>query len=88
MNILLTNDDGIYAPGLKVAQGIANSIAGKNGKVITVAPASEQSGVAHSISYVRPSLIEKIEPDFYKVEGTPADCVLAGLYHVMIKVVN
>ena len=85
MNILLTNDDGIYAPGLKIAQGIANSIAGKNGKVITVAPASEQSGVAHSISYVRPSLIEKIEPDFYKVEGTPADCVLAGLYHVMIE---
>ena len=69
MNILLTNDDGIHAPGLKIARKIASSIAGKGGKVIIVAPASEQSGVAHSISYVRPSLIEKIEKNIYSIEG-------------------
>ncbi len=83
MNILLTNDDGIHAPGLKIAKDIASSIAGKGGKVIIVAPSSEQSGVAHSISYVRPSLIEKIEKNTYSVEGTPADCVLAGIDYVM-----
>ena len=83
MNILLTNDDGIYAPGLKIAREIASSIAGKGGKVIIVAPASEQSGVAHSISYVRPSLIEQIEKNTYSVEGTPADCILAGIDYAM-----
>ncbi len=83
MQILLTNDDGIFAPGLKVAQDVALSLAGEKGKVITVAPSSEKSGVAHSTSYIRPSLIEKIGENSFSVEGTPADCVLAGIHYVM-----
>ena len=83
MNILLTNDDGINAPGLKVAQEIANSLAGTAGQVTTVAPSSEKSGVAHSTSYIRPCLIEKIGEKSYSLEGTPADCILAGIYYVL-----
>ena len=83
MRILVTNDDGINAPGLTVAKNIAREIAGVNGEVITIAPATEQSGVGHCISYIRPTLIEKRSENEYSVEGSPADCVLAGLYHVL-----
>ena len=50
MRILITNDDGINAPGLAVAEAIAREIAGPKGEVWVVAPAFEQSGVAHKIS--------------------------------------
>ena len=83
MKILVTNDDGISAPGLRIAHDIAETLAGNEGQVIIVAPSSEKSGVAHSTSYIRPSLIEKIAENSYSVEGTPADCVLAGIYYVM-----
>ena len=82
-SILVTNDDGINAPGLKVAEEIALAIAGETGEVITVAPTVDQSGVGHSISYLRPSLIHRYSNSRFSVEGTPADCVLAGIYHVM-----
>ena len=83
LSILVTNDDGINAPGLKVAEEIALAIAGKTGEVITVAPAVDQSGVGHSISYLRPSLIHQYSNSRFSVEGTPADCVLAGIYYLM-----
>ena len=84
MQILITNDDGINAPGLKIAHEIAKKIIGKNsGKITIVAPSNEQSGVSHSISYVRPSLIQKVDKNKYSLEGTPADCVLAALNYVM-----
>ena len=54
MRILITNDDGITAPGLKVLAGIAAELAGPDGEVWTVAPAFEQSGVGHCINYVAP----------------------------------
>lgn len=81
--ILLTNDDGINAPGLMVAEEIALEIAGSKGEVITVAPAVDQSGVGHSVSYLRPSLINKLSDTRYSIEGTPADCILAGIHHIM-----
>ncbi len=83
MRILITNDDGINAPGLVVLQAIANEIAGPNGEVWTVAPAFEQSGVGHCISYTRPMMIAKLGERRFAAEGSPADCVLAGLYDVM-----
>ena len=83
MRILLTNDDGINAPGLKVLTAIAHEIAGPDGEVWTVAPAFEQSGVGHCISYTRPMMVAKLEPRRYAAEGSPADCVLAGLYDVL-----
>ncbi|MFN4099842.1 MAG: 5'/3'-nucleotidase SurE [Pararhodobacter sp.] len=83
MRILVTNDDGINAPGLKVIEAIAAEIAGPEGEVWTVAPAFEQSGVAHCISYTHPMMIMKLGPRRYATEGSPADCVLAGLYEVL-----
>lgn len=83
MRILITNDDGINAPGLKVLEAIAQDIAGPDGEVWTVAPAFEQSGVAHCISYTHPTMIAELSPRRFAAEGSPADCVLAGLFHVM-----
>ncbi len=83
MRILLTNDDGINAPGLKVLQTIATEIAGPDGEVWTVAPAFEQSGVGHCISYTHPFMIAELGPRRFAAEGSPADCVLAALYDVM-----
>ena len=85
MRILITNDDGINAPGLEVMYEIATSLAGPKGEVWTVAPAFEQSGVGHCISYTHPTMIAKLAPRRYAAEGSPADCVLAGIYDVMDK---
>ena len=83
MRILITNDDGINAPGLEVLHEIATAIAGPDGEVWTVAPAFEQSGVGHCISYTHPMMIAKLGHRRYAAEGSPADCVLAGLYDVL-----
>ncbi|NSX55847.1 5'/3'-nucleotidase SurE [Parasulfitobacter algicola] len=83
MRILITNDDGINAPGLTVLKAIADDIAGADGEVWTVAPAFEQSGVAHKISYTHPMMIAELGPRRFATEGSPADCVLAGLYDVL-----
>ncbi|OYU16770.1 MAG: 5'/3'-nucleotidase SurE [Rhodobacteraceae bacterium PARR1] len=83
MRILITNDDGINAPGLEVLTEIAHAIAGENGEVWTVAPAFEQSGVGHCISYTKPTMIVKLSHHRYAAEGSPADCVLAGIYDVL-----
>ena len=84
MQILITNDDGINAPGLKVAYKIAKSLnQKKKGTITIIAPTTEKSGVSHSISFVRPSLIQKISSNKYALEGTPADCILAGINYVM-----
>lgn len=83
MRILITNDDGINAPGLRVLHGIANELAGPNGEVWTVAPAFEQSGVGHAISYTNPMAMAKLGERNFTTEGSPADCVLAALYDVM-----
>ncbi|WP_299953198.1 5'/3'-nucleotidase SurE [uncultured Roseobacter sp.] len=83
MRILITNDDGINAPGLEVLHAIATELAGAGGEVWTVAPAFEQSGVGHCISYTHPMMISEFGPRRYAAEGSPADCVLAGLHDVM-----
>ncbi len=83
MRILITNDDGINAPGLKILHAIATELAGPKGEVWTVAPAFEQSGVGHCISYTKPMMIAELEPRRFAAEGSPADCVLAGLHDVM-----
>jgi len=83
MRILITNDDGINAPGLEVLAAIAASLAGPDGEVWTVAPAFEQSGVGHCISYTHPMMIARLAPRRFAAEGSPADCVLAALYDVL-----
>ncbi|MDG4649161.1 5'/3'-nucleotidase SurE [Roseibacterium sp. SDUM158017] len=83
MRILITNDDGINAPGLEILRAIAEEVAGPGGEVWTVAPAFEQSGVGHCISYVHPTMIAELAPRRYAAEGSPADCVLAALNDVL-----
>lgn len=83
MRILITNDDGINAPGLEALTAIAHEVAGKDGEVWTVAPAFEQSGVGHCISYTQPTMIAKLDERRFAAEGSPADCVLAAIYDVM-----
>lgn len=83
MRILLTNDDGINAPGLTTLEAIAHEVAGPDGEVWIVAPAFEQSGVGHCISYAHPMLISELSPRRWAAEGSPADCVLAGLHDIL-----
>jgi 5'/3'-nucleotidase len=83
MRILITNDDGINAPGLKAAEELGHALAGKDGEVWVVAPAMEQSAVSHCVSYVRPMRMEQWGPTRFIVEGSPADCILAALGDIM-----
>lgn len=75
MRILLTNDDGIYAPGLIAMRDAL----GQLGEVTVVAPATEQSGVGHSITFLTPLMAGQTYVDGelrgWAVEGSPADCV-------------
>ncbi len=83
MRILITNDDGISAPGLEVMHEIAEALAGSDGEVWTVAPAFEQSGVGHCISYTHPMMITQLGDRRFAAQGSPADCVLAAMHDVM-----
>lgn len=73
MRILLTNDDGISAEGLKTLEKIAHEL---SDDVWIVAPSFEKSGVARSISLHDPLRVEELSPKKYHVSGTPADCVI------------
>ena len=83
MRILITNDDGINAPGLVVLKAIAEELAGPEGEVWTCAPAFEQSGVGHCISYTHPMMINQLDTRVFAAEGSPADCVLAAIHDAM-----
>jgi len=81
MKILITNDDGIDAPGLQALYDIALGLTeAKN--ILTVAPAFEQSGVGHAITYTSTIALSKRDDRNYAVEGTPADCVIVGLHEI------
>lgn len=71
MLILVTNDDGVYSPGLKVLAKALKAV----GDVWVVAPDKEQSAVAHSLTLHRPLLVEEIMAQVFAVNGTPTDCV-------------
>ena len=79
MRILITNDDGITAPGLALAEEIAAEIAGPDGEVWVVAPDFERSGASHAISYTAPMRMTQLGERRYSVDGFPADSVLVGL---------
>ncbi|MDY3560700.1 5'/3'-nucleotidase SurE [Gemmata sp. JC673] len=85
MRILLTNDDGIYAPGLRALR----SELMKLGTVTVVAPATEQSAAGHSVTLLTPLLVNEVFEDDAKtfvgwaVEGRPADCVKLALLELL-----
>jgi 5'-nucleotidase len=83
MKILLANDDGIYAPGLSAMRRALRRL----GEVVVVAPATEQSGVGHSITYLTPLTCKKVYDDHdelrgWAVDGSPADCVKLGVFEL------
>ena len=78
--ILVTNDDGIHAPGLKVLERIAKSI---SKDVWVVAPETEQSATSHSLTLRRPLRSRKQGPRRFSVDGTPTDCVLVAHRHIL-----
>ena len=78
--ILISNDDGIDAPGLKRLEKIAAKIAGE---VWTVAPETEQSASGHSLTLRRPLRIRKVGPRRFAVDGTPTDCVMLAVNQLM-----
>ena len=80
LRILVTNDDGIHAPGLKTLEKIARKL---SSDVWVVAPEEEQSGSAHSLSLANPLRIRKLTARKYAVRGTPSDCVLMAVRHVL-----
>lgn len=77
--ILLTNDDGVDAPGLRVLKEAARSF----GDVVVVAPASNRSAASHSITLTAPMRLKQLANDTWSVEGTTVDCVLMGLRKVL-----
>jgi 5'-nucleotidase len=80
MRILLTNDDGIHAPGLAILESIARRL---SDDIVIVAPETDQSGVAHSLSLNDPLRLREISPRHFAVRGTPTDCVLMGVRRIM-----
>jgi 5'-nucleotidase len=78
--ILVTNDDGINAPGLKVLERIARHF---SKDVWVVAPETEQSGAGHSLTLSRPLRHRQISERRHAVDGSPTDCVLFAIEHVM-----
>ncbi|MBL8566924.1 MAG: 5'/3'-nucleotidase SurE [Hyphomicrobiaceae bacterium] len=81
MRILVTNDDGINAPGLKVLTDIARAF---TDDVWVVAPDTNQSGASHSLTLHEPLRCEPVAEKRYAVSGTPTDCVIMGVRHLML----
>src|SRR5574343_1039698 len=71
MRILLSNDDGYFAPGLAALAGALQGL----GEIVVVAPEQNRSGASNSLTLDRPLLLKKAASGFYFVNGTPTDCV-------------
>ncbi|MGV7033280.1 5'/3'-nucleotidase SurE [Methylobacterium symbioticum] len=80
MRILVTNDDGIHAPGLATLEEIAREI---SDDVWVVAPESDQSGVSHSLSLNDPLRLRQVSETRFAIKGTPSDCVIMGVRHIL-----
>ena len=78
--ILVTNDDGIHAPGLDALEEIANEL---SSDVWIVAPEHNQSGAGHSLSITHPIRARQVNETKFAVEGTPTDCVLFAVKHLL-----
>jgi len=77
--ILITNDDGIFSQGIRL---LAASLA-RIAEVVVVAPDREQSATGHSLTLSRPLRMQKMEENWYAVDGTPTDCVNLGVLSLL-----
>jgi 5'-nucleotidase len=78
--ILVTNDDGINAPGLKVMEAIAREL---SDEVWVVAPEVNHSGAGHSLTLRRPLRTRRLSERHFAIDGTPTDCVLLALQNIL-----
>ena len=82
MRILLTNDDGIHAPGIAALHAAIHDM----GEVVTIAPADAQSAAGHGITFHTPLMVAEVSPNAhmkgFAVDGRPADCVKVGLRRI------
>ena len=81
MKFLVTNDDGIDAPGLAALVNVARTL----GEPTVVAPAGPQSGVSHAVTWREGVRIEPRDEGRFAIHGTPADCTRLGLLHLVPK---
>jgi len=80
MRILLTNDDGIHAPGLEALERIARAL---SDDIWIVAPEYEQSGAGRALTLSDPIRVRRIDPKRFAVEGTPTDCVAMAIQQLI-----
>jgi 5'-nucleotidase len=80
LRILISNDDGIHAPGLSVAEKIARTL---TDDIWVVAPETEQSGASHSLTLSLPLRLRQAGPKRFAISGTPTDCVLMAGIHIL-----
>ena len=80
MRILLTNDDGIHAEGLAVLERVARTL---SDDVWIVAPETDQSGLAHSLTLSEPLRLRQVSDKHFALRGTPTDCVIMGIREVL-----
>ncbi len=79
--ILVTNDDGVYAPGILALHEAMQQI----GHAVIIAPERDNSAASHSLTMHRPLRVKKIKTDVYAIDGTPTDCVTIGIGKVLQK---
>ncbi|MEL7048154.1 MAG: 5'/3'-nucleotidase SurE [Pseudomonadota bacterium] len=81
MRILVTNDDGINAPGLKILREIATKL---SDDVWVAAPDNNQSGASHSLTLHEPLRCQEVAERCFAIRGTPTDCVIMGVRHILL----
>lgn len=77
--ILVTNDDGVHAPGLKALHEAVAPL----GNAVVVAPEQDNSAVSHSITMRRPLKVIQLDESTYTIDGTPTDCVTIGVHKIL-----
>ena len=78
--ILISNDDGIHSDGIKLLEKIALEL---TDDVWVCAPETEQSGASHSLTIQRPLRVKQYDPRHYSADGTPTDCVMLAMNHIL-----
>ncbi|MDA8164434.1 MAG: 5'/3'-nucleotidase SurE [Desulfobacteraceae bacterium] len=77
--ILVTNDDGVHAPGIRLLAKAMQEV----GRPVIIAPERDNSGASHSLTFDRPLRVRQLEEDVYTMDGTPTDCVSIGIEKIL-----
>ena len=79
--ILITNDDGVYAPGIRALLGAVRDL----GEAVIVAPERNNSAISHALTMNRPLLVTEMEKNIHTLDGTPTDCVMLAVNKILPK---